>query len=42
MPKPIEGLHGNGMHMDMSLFKGKIKSDTLTEMLIFLAPRVID
>ena len=24
MPKPIEGLHGNGMHMDMSLFKGDI------------------
>ena len=24
MPKPVEGLHGNGMHMDMSLFKGDI------------------
>ena len=24
MPKPIEGLHGNGMHIDMSLFLGEI------------------
>lgn len=24
MPKPIEGLHGNGMHIDMSLFQGEI------------------
>tara|TARA_Y100001970_G_scaffold86305_1_gene108778 strand:+ start:10902 stop:12245 length:1344 start_codon:yes stop_codon:yes gene_type:complete len=22
MPKPVEGLHGNGMHIDMSLFRG--------------------
>ena len=24
MPKPIEGFHGNGMHIDMSLFQGDI------------------